>query len=116
MQATDTNGCIVSDCLKIEVEEVCDKFFIPNAFAPELGGNSANDCFKVFGEECFTSMLLQVFDRWGDLIFEGEGANACWDGTIRGEEGNSGSYAYQFIGELLNGKPFTKSGNVTLIR
>ena len=51
-------------------------------------------------------MLLQVFDRWGNLIFEGEGAGACWDGIVNGDPANSGSYAYQFIGELLNGKPF----------
>ena len=116
VQATDTNGCVASDCLKVNVEEFCDRFFIPNVFAPEAGGNSANDCFRIFGEECFNSTMLRVFDRWGGLVFESDEMGACWDGTVRGEPANSGAYVYQFSGELLNGNVFNRSGNVTIVR
>jgi gliding motility-associated-like protein len=110
------SGCSDTACLRIEVTEDCETFFIPNAFAPEQGGDELNDCFHAFGEECFLSMRLRVFDRWGELVFEADDFGECWDGNYQGKKLNTGVFVYYFDAVLVNGDPFYRKGNVTLIR
>jgi gliding motility-associated-like protein len=109
-------GCTDSACVRIEVTDECETFFIPNAFAPERGGHEMNDCLRPYGEECFISMRLRVFDRWGELVFESVGFEDCWDGNYQGKKVNSGVFVYYFDGMLINGDPFYRKGNVTVIR
>jgi gliding motility-associated-like protein len=109
-------GCINSDCVRVEVQIECESFFIPNAFAPEMGGDANNDCFKAFGMECFAEMKLMVFDRWGQVVFKTENPDDCWDGMLNEKPLNTGVYVYRFEGVLINGVKFEKNGNVTLIR
>ncbi|MFM9004606.1 MAG: gliding motility-associated C-terminal domain-containing protein, partial [Flavobacteriales bacterium] len=116
VQALNEFGCTDTSCLRIEVSEACETFFIPNAFAPERGGHEMNDCFGPFGEECFASMRMRVFDRWGQLVFESTSFEDCWDGNHQGKKVNSGVFVYYFDGVLINGDPFYRKGNVTVIR
>jgi len=116
VQALSEFGCTDTACLRIEVTDECETFFIPNAFAPERGGHELNDCFRPFGEECFASMRMRVFDRWGELVFESTGFEECWDGNYQGKKVNSGVFVYYFDGVLINGDPFYRKGNVTVIR
>jgi gliding motility-associated-like protein len=110
------SGCSDTSCLRIEVTDECETFFIPNAFAPETGGHEMNDCFRVFGEECFGSMRIRIFDRWGELVYESTEFGDCWDGNYQGKKVNTGVFVYYFDGVLLNGEPFYRKGNVTVIR
>jgi gliding motility-associated-like protein len=116
VEAISDRGCADTACVKIEVTDECETFFIPNAFAPERGGHEMNDCFRPFGEECFASMRLRVFDRWGELVFESSSFEDCWDGNYQGKKVNSGVFVYYFDGVLINGEPFFRKGNVTVIR
>jgi gliding motility-associated-like protein len=116
VQALSEFGCTDTACVRIEVSDECETFFIPNAFAPERGGHEMNDCFKPFGEECFASMRLRVFDRWGEMVFESTSFEECWDGNYQGKKVNSGVFVYYFDGVLINGDPFYRKGNVTVIR
>lgn len=56
--------------------------FIPNAFTPNSDG--LNDGFKAMGIG-ISEFKLQVFDRWGELIFESTDINKAWDGSVRGK-------------------------------
>lgn len=116
VEAISDRGCADTACVKIEVTDECETFFIPNAFAPERGGHEMNDCFRPFGEECFASMRMRVFDRWGELVFESDSFEDCWDGNYQGKKVNSGVFVYYFEGVLINGEPFYRKGNVTVIR
>jgi gliding motility-associated-like protein len=116
VQAISDFGCASTACLKVEVIDECQSFFIPNAFAPERGGHEMNDCFHVFGEECFAEMRLRVFDRWGEMVFEGDSFDDCWDGNYQGKKVDAGVFVYYFDGTLVNGESFTRKGNVTVIR
>ena len=116
VQAVSGQGCADSACVRIEVTDECETFFIPNAFAPERGGHELNDCFRPFGEECFATMRMRVFDRWGELVFESTSFDECWDGNYQGKKVNSGVFVYYFDGVLINGDPFYRKGNVTVIR
>jgi gliding motility-associated-like protein len=116
VQAFSDFGCAGSACLKVEVVDECQSFFIPNAFAPEMGGHEMNDCLRVFGEECFSEMRLRVFDRWGEMVFEADSFDDCWDGFYQDKKVDAGVFVYYFDGTLVNGEEFLRKGNVTVIR
>lgn len=97
---------------------------LPNAFTPSpngsTGGVSGNGTFNdVFlpiarGIEEFQ---MQIFDRWGNLLFESQDRNVGWDGYDRnGRLMPAGVYVYKLILRLSDGQRTTKVGDVTLIR
>ena len=109
---TDINGCKAVMCLNVVVENICD-IFIPDAFSPN--GDGQNDEFKVYSH-CIADLTLQVFDRWGNLVFTGSGLSAAWDGSYGGKLMNTGSYVYQLQYTLSNGKKTKTKGNFSLMR
>jgi gliding motility-associated-like protein len=109
---TDINGCRDSVCLNVVVEKVCD-VFIPDAFSPN--GDGHNDVFKVYGN-CITELTLQVFDRWGNQVFNGSNVSSAWDGTYGGNLMNTGSYVYQVQYTLSTGEKTKTKGNFSLMR
>ena len=48
--------------------------------------------------------------------FETQNIETLWDGTYKGEKLNPGVYVYYFEGHCLDNKPFTKTGNITLLK
>lgn len=104
---------------------------VPNAFTPNpagpsggLGGGGTgsggagtfNDVFLpiVKGVEEFN---MQIFDRWGNLIFESNNANQGWDGYDRnGRILPAGVYVYKLTLRLSDGQRTTQIGDITMIR
>ena len=103
---------------------------VPNAFTPNPGGPGAggvggggtggngsfNDVFLpiVKGAEEFN---MQIFDRWGNLIFESNSANIGWDGYDKnGRILPAGVYVYKLTIRLSDGQRSTQIGDVTMIR
>ncbi|MEI6123156.1 MAG: gliding motility-associated C-terminal domain-containing protein [Bacteroidota bacterium] len=103
------------DTLTISINDNCDKqtVYIPNIFSPN--GDGANDIFRVRGPN-IDSVHLQVYNRWGNLVFESKDINAGWDGTYKGQDCEAGVYAFWATINFTNGQTIVKSGNVTLIR
>ncbi|MCP4441075.1 MAG: gliding motility-associated C-terminal domain-containing protein, partial [Aureispira sp.] len=63
----------------------------------------------------------RVYDRWGELIFEGTGlsindASTGWDGTFKGKPMNSGLYAWYAEVEFADGHVEVIKGDITLLR
>jgi len=112
---TDANGCSAKDTVFVTVE-VKEDFYLPNAFSPN--GENTNDEFKVQGLVGEKTFLLKIYDRWGNKVFESKDKNIAWDGThfTSGEKAGGGVYVYMLNGEFLNGIPFERKGNVSLIR
>ncbi len=92
-----TNGCSETAEITIQVDNERN-VFIPNTFTPD--GDGMNDTFSVFGGNGVERVqLMQVFDRWGTLMYENrnfEHSNISigWKGDFRGELVNSGVYVY----------------------
>jgi len=83
---------------------------IPNAFSPN--GDGLNDEFFLPGN--YDIEKLQIFDRWGKLVYEG---NQPWNGLYKNLPQPIGTYAFQVTLRFsLNNETVTKKGNVTLIR
>ncbi len=68
-------------------------FFVANAFSPN--GDGTNDEFKV-GHSCdLSEYSIQIFNRWGQMVYEGHDADEGWDGTYKGTEAAVGIYTYK---------------------
>ncbi len=111
---TDVHNCSASDSVLITVVNCeASAVFIPTAFSPNADGK--NDVLYVRGSDCITQIHLQVFDRWGELVFETTNSSLGWDGTFRGKVLNAGVFAYSLEAILSNGQSINKTGNITLL-
>jgi len=87
---TDDLGCNISAEAEVEVNEGC--FFIASVLTPN--GDGANDFWTVGGLEHFPRSSVQVFDRWGQLLFESKQYPNPWDGTFNGKKLPLADYYY----------------------
>lgn len=90
------------------------ELFIPNAFTPD-GSSNMNDKFEIYGEGIEFS-LMQIYNRWGEKIFESQQQNVSWDGYYKGVLQNPGVYTYYVEVQYLDGKQVERKGSVTLLR
>jgi gliding motility-associated-like protein len=110
---TDEFGCTAVDTMVLEVLEPV--FEIPNAFSPN--GDDTNDMFQVVikGENVKVKSM-QVWNRWGQLVFESKNENEGWDGRQDGRESPSDVYVYSILVQMPNGLEFRRKGDLTLLR
>ncbi len=86
----------------------------PSAFTPNDDG--LNDVFLPFAQTV-AKYKLQIFNRWGILIFESINAEVGWNGfSANGEKCPQDVYVWRVTGEFQNGKEFSFFGDVTLLR
>jgi gliding motility-associated-like protein len=88
--------------------------YIPSAFTPN--GDGINDFFGVKAEG-IKQFKMEIYNRWGELVFVSENMLELWDGTFKGERiSNTDVFVYQVraIGKNNNPLPEEK-GTVTLI-
>lgn len=87
---------------------------IPTAFSPNNDG--VNDIFRPLNKE-LTSITLQIFNRWGEKVYETESVTEGWDGIYQGVEQELGVYIWQLTYQFANSDTkHSRSGNVTLVR
>jgi gliding motility-associated-like protein len=106
-------GCISTDTMEIVYWR--KKVFIQNAFTPNE--DDINNVFTPVLLENEEMLELVVFNRWGELVYQGvEG----WDGTFSGKPAPQGVYVYRMIinQTLLDGfvPRAIKQGDLTLLR
>jgi PKD repeat protein len=97
----------------------------PNAFIPNPDGPS-NGYYSTRSDEAsqvfhpifsgVSEYQLKVFSRRGLLIFESNDINTGWDGYYKGQLSEPGVYIWKVRGNFMNGEPFTKMGDVTLLK
>jgi gliding motility-associated-like protein len=114
---SNVNGCSDSITGTISVFENFT-LFVPNSFSPD--GNEFNNLFKVagYGIDPYT-FLLEIYNRWGELIFASNDPEMGWDGSYdkKGEMAPIGTYTYTLKFKLKNqDQPKEISGHVNLIR
>lgn len=118
-------GC--SDSVIVQNAFAGSKYFIefPNAFMPNPDGPSggiyslkSDESAEVFHpvSSGVSDYQLKIFSKLGILIFESKDLNVGWDGYFKGQLSNSGVYIWKVRGKYRNGEPFTKMGDVTLLR
>jgi gliding motility-associated-like protein len=116
LEVTSVNGCTDQTTQMVTVEGISE-IWIPNAFTPN--GDGINETFFPIGTNLTQDVFLEVlvYNRWGDLVYEGSDPNKPWDGSC----GNLtscpvGAYSYKvtYINEKGDFKEFM--GRVSLVR
>ncbi len=87
---------------------------VPNAFTPNNDGR--NDIFKISQTESLINFSMQVFNRWGQKVFQSTDQTRGWDGTFGNKICEAGNYAYNIHYQDPEGKPVKLNGVVILIR
>ncbi len=114
--AINAFGC--KDTIKKPVEVKPDMgVYIPNAFTPD--GNNINEEFKPKGygikDEPYK---MEIFDRWGELLFTSENLSRGWNGSVKGTTtiAEEGVYVYKVTVMDLEGNKHYFIGHVTLLK
>ena len=111
-----SSGCSYSKSITIYAYEIiCGEpdIFIPNAFTPNADGE--NDVLYVRGNN-IRKMLLKIYDRWGELVFETDQQSKGWDGTYKGELVEPAVFVYYLTATCIDEQEYFKKGNITVIR
>lgn len=118
LTVTDVNGCTDVDSVTVFLELPCVleslSTLLPNAFSPNDDSN--NDEYCVPTNACLVTFNLQLYDRWGEKVFESDNFSDCWDGTFKGKALNTDVFAYYFTAVLSDGSAFSQKGNISLLR
>lgn len=89
--------------------------YYPTAFTPDHQGPVENETFRVFGQYV-TKFEMQIFNRWGEMMYVTDDIEKGWDGTFRGKEMPEGTYAFKAkLTDNLD-RTFERSGSFFLIR
>jgi len=124
LKVVGPNGCWAADTIIGGVVARGDQILaVPTAFTPNpagsnggiVGGDGENDVFYPFVKG-LSGMTMQIYNRWGQLIFISNKLNYGWDGYYRGKLMPSDSYVYRIVAEFSNGESQTFLGDVTLLR
>lgn len=92
-EVTVTNKCGTATDDKFVDVEFCDcNLLIPNAFTPNNDG--LNDMFFLQHMCAISDFKIEIFNRWGDLIFKSEALDFEWDGKINGNMVKPDLYIY----------------------
>jgi len=106
------NGCQVSD--KFTVVVLTDAVVMtPNAFTPN--GDGLNDYFGPIGKVP-DGFRLQIFNRNGEMVFNGSSISQRWDGVYQGVRQPASVFIYMIEYKDLQNRPHQQKGTLTLIR
>ncbi len=115
-------GCTDS-LIKYATVKPVYNIIIPNAFTP--GGSSgggyydpagtSNSIFYPFADYV-VDMRMNIFNRWGELIFESNEFRYGWDGTYRDKPCPQDVYVYKIDFKFSDGVLVTRVGDLTLFR
>ena len=89
---------------------------IPNTFTPN--GDGVNDSWVILGIEKYPDCFVQIFDRWGQLVFQTTGypPSQFWDGTSANGRDLAPS-AYYYVINLRDPEfPDPLKGHVSIVR
>ncbi|MEI8280477.1 MAG: choice-of-anchor L domain-containing protein, partial [Bacteroidota bacterium] len=112
------DGCISPKSeIDVFIIECCEGgIAIPSAFSPN--GDGKNDHFRITTGYGYRIIEFKVFNRWGQMVFNGKDGNLEWDGNFNGQPADLGVYYYyaeiSCIGDANT--LFEEKGDVMLVR
>jgi len=104
-------GNAVSNVVSLTVKP---RISFPGAFSPN--GDGLNEVWQIEAQFYVDQLEVRIYNRWGEQIFYSDAIDNGWDGTFRGELVKAGAYTYRIDYIDTLGRPFKRSGNITLLR
>ncbi len=108
LTVTGRGDCVASDQVFIKVLKGPE---IPNIFSPN--GDGVHDKWSIKYLDTYPESTVEIFNRYGQLIYRSVGYGIPWDGTVNGKEVPIGTYYY--IVNPKNGRVII-TGYVDVIR
>jgi len=112
LTVTDANGCVDT-----VTRDIIIPLIIPTVFTPN--GDGFNDKWRIVNIESYKKVHIEIYDRWGDMVFTYEGTGYSyfdpknqWDGTYNGKPLPVTSYVYIVV--INDDKDY--NGIVTILR
>jgi len=111
-------GCVDSTSMTIPLQDGLI-YYIPNTFTPD--GDPSNHYFQPVFTSGFDpfNYSLQIYNRWGELIFESLNPYEGWDGSygLNGNQVPSGTYTYRIRFKVLKNDEYQAVvGHVNLLK
>lgn len=96
------NNCIMPVMYEYAVgKEACPcSVYLPNAFSPD--DNGINDRLEFFSSCPVQQLHTEVYNRWGERVFEGDDPGEFWQGTFKQKPVQAGVYMVAVKYKLLN--------------
>jgi gliding motility-associated-like protein len=113
--ATSKKGGCADSLNQLFVFIPINQLYIPDAFSPDAKGPHENDSFKVKGPQ-MKLYEIEVYNRFGQKVYQSNDMNAAWDGTYMGKTCIQGVYFYKIVTTDFEGVSRDYSGTVTIIR
>ncbi|MBL7937618.1 MAG: PKD domain-containing protein, partial [Bacteroidia bacterium] len=123
--AANIHGCLDTFNLPSKIVAVLESDIdIPNAFTPNpTGGNGGTYGANDLNNDVFHPVIrgidkyeLNIFSRWGELLFVSKDVNIGWDGYYKGKLCTQDVYVWKIIATTIDGKKINKTGDVLLLR
>lgn len=112
-ETTNSLGSAAVSISNIHCVYVIKDFYLPGTINP----NSHNNTFKIYGSGIDkTRQKLEIFNRWGEKVFESTNLQIGWDGKINGEIADMGNYIYKATFYDQTNKYYLKTGSLLIIR
>lgn len=116
LNVIDANGCIYNQSEALVMTTGEKVIRIPNVLT--ANEDETNDIWKIY-TECIEGVKCEIFNRWGNKIYEFDQLTEGWDGTTTsGEEAVNGVYFYKVTFDLFGDVQDEEvyHGHITLIR
>lgn len=113
------DGCTASDSIFVQVLPR-RRVYVPNAFSPD--GDGINDLLNIFaGAEAVAVKSFQVFDRWGELVYEAynfppNNPAVGWDGLFKGKEMQGAVFAWTAEVVFLDEETLRFKGDAMIVK
>ncbi len=92
LTVTSAYGCSASDSLRVKIGKGIREIKVPNIFTPN--GDGINDTWTIQYLDTYPDCRVQVFNRYGQKLFESIGYSVPWDGKYNGHPLPFGTYYY----------------------
>lgn len=87
--AVSEGGCVSTDTVMVSI---IPEISVPDGFTPNDDG--MNDFWVIGNVAFYPSTTVQIYNRWGELLYESRGYTDPWDGTYEGDPLPIGTYYY----------------------
>jgi len=92
--SVDSAGLESKNAIQVCVDN-CPEYSLPNVFTPN--GDGFNDFFHPFPYSYIKDIEIEIYDRWGVLMFKTTNPDINWDGKNSSTKGNCSDGVYYYI-------------------
>ncbi len=115
---SSNNVSVPSNLMCFDID-LCSPYVLPNVFTPN--GDGSNDLFKPFPYSFVEKVNMQIFNRWGKLVFKTDNPDINWNGKDQSSKQDCSEGVYFYVCDVYERKleglaKRTLNGTIQLLR